>query len=385
MQIDKYLENISDEAPCGEYLKYDRIYDDIREAKREDDPRLPQGVWKTELKKANWKKVIELCDKTLLSKSKDLQILAWYAEAKSSLNGWEGMYEGLELFLSLCNKFWENIYPLIDGDDYDYRMAPIVSLITRLSDISLLIPVTPVIDDEGNSYRLADWIEARHNSKITQNGAQSFSSLHEAIATTDDKFLIITEHFLQKIIDVIERLNSFLNDKAPNDAPSFATLKTNINEVAVIMNTAIEERGLTKWQINDDTYSFDQPNVENIATEDEDLAKNEEYVPHEEPQRNESSSGGDPLAKATLDQAFAALRQISMFIEQKDPLNPAPSFINVALELKDKTFAEIMSIQSKDGEPIVLSISKIFNAIKENQPPAFDKSIFDEKNDQQPQ
>ena len=33
MQIDKYLENISDEALCDEYLKYDRIYDDIREPK----------------------------------------------------------------------------------------------------------------------------------------------------------------------------------------------------------------------------------------------------------------------------------------------------------------------------------------------------------------
>lgn len=379
MQIDKYLENISDDAPCGEYLKYDKIYDDIREAKREDDPRLPQGVWKTELKKANWKKVIDLCDNVLQTKSKDLQILAWYAEAMSSLNGWEGMYDGLELFLSVCDKFWENIYPLVDGDDYDYRMAPIVSLITRLSDISLLIPVTQAVDDDGNAYRLADWIEARHNSKITQNGAQSFSSLHEAIATTDDKFLITTEHFLQKIINVLERLNNFLNDKASNDAPSFATLRTNINEVAVIMNTAIEERGLTKWQIDDDTYSFEKPKHEEVAQNNEDFSYEEEYSSYDEPQRDESSSGGDPLSQATLDQAFAALKQISMFIEQKDPLNPAPSFINVALQLKDKSFAEIMSIQSKDGEPIVLSISKIFNALKENQPPAFDKSIFDEK------
>jgi len=272
MQIDKYLENISDDAPCGEYLKYDKIYDDIREAKREDDPRLPQGVWKTELKKANWKKVIDLCDNVLQTKSKDLQILAWYAEATSSLNGWEGMYDGLELFLSVCDKFWENIYPLVDGDDYDYRMAPIVSLITRLSDISLLIPVTQAVDDDGNAYRLADWIEARHNSKITQNGAQSFSSLHEAIATTDDKFLITTEHFLQKIINVLERLNKFLNDKSSNDAPSFATLRTNINEVAVIMNTAIEERGLTKWQIDDDTYSFEKPKHEEVAPNDEDFS-----------------------------------------------------------------------------------------------------------------
>ena len=77
--------------------------------------------------------------------------------------------------------------------------------------------------------------------------------------------------------------------------------------------------------------------------------------------------------------AFAALQQIASFIEQKEPQSPVVMLIRMALFLRNKTFADIMSLQTKEGEPLVLCLAKMHNAINGNQSPKFDKSIFDEE------
>src|ERR1700722_6866094 len=69
--IEKLLSPISAEHPAGESLRYDGTYDKVRDARREDDASLPQGVWKTELRKADWHVVESLCTEALETRSKD--------------------------------------------------------------------------------------------------------------------------------------------------------------------------------------------------------------------------------------------------------------------------------------------------------------------------
>ena len=54
VDLEKLLTPISAEQPAGEPLSYEGTYDRIQAARREDDPRLSQGIYKTELKRANW-------------------------------------------------------------------------------------------------------------------------------------------------------------------------------------------------------------------------------------------------------------------------------------------------------------------------------------------
>lgn len=368
--ITDFLNVISDTSECGEYLRYHQIYDDIREAKREDDSRLSQGVWKIELKKANWSKVTELCTDILKNKSKDLQIAAWLAEAYTATRTWEGMYDGISLIYALCDKFWENIYPAIEEDDFDYRLSPIISLISRMSDMSLFLPITNPQDDIENPRSLSDWIEARYNSKIANDANKEFITLHESLESTEDMFLITVEHHVQKIIKQIKQLDSFLNDKTHGESPSFSSLLTNLNDIAVILSNVISDRKLQRWDVDQDKYILNVPEPK----KEEAPHDNEEHIAEVE----ESSQDEDPLSKATLDQAFAALYQISVFIEKHDPQSPVATLIKLALFLRNKTFTELMGMQTKDGEPVVMCISKLYNSLNDVQSPKFDKSIFDE-------
>ena len=60
LNIEALLAPISDDNPCGEDLTFQPLLDDSKEARRQDDPSLDQGEWKTEIKAADWNKVKDL-------------------------------------------------------------------------------------------------------------------------------------------------------------------------------------------------------------------------------------------------------------------------------------------------------------------------------------
>jgi type VI secretion system protein ImpA len=81
-------------APAGRDLRYEGLYDRVREARREDDASLPQGIWKAPLKRADWAEVSTLCEQALTHESKDLQLAAWLLEAWLAVHGFRGLSWG---------------------------------------------------------------------------------------------------------------------------------------------------------------------------------------------------------------------------------------------------------------------------------------------------
>ena len=126
IKIDDFLIPISSEKECGEYLRYDFVYDQIIELRREDDAELSQGIWQIETKKANWPEVQRICSDLLLKKTKDLQIAMWLLESLTALYGFSGLNDGLMLVQALSERFWDNIYPPIDSVNKSTirRMSP---------------------------------------------------------------------------------------------------------------------------------------------------------------------------------------------------------------------------------------------------------------------
>ena len=131
LDLDKLLTPISGDNPAGEFLRYEGTYDRIQEARKEDAD-LPQGVWERELKKADWNEVRDVCLEALESRSKDLQIGIWLLESLLHLYGFSGVGDGLRVLLGLCERFWDHLYPEIDGDDLEARVSPIVSMNEKL-------------------------------------------------------------------------------------------------------------------------------------------------------------------------------------------------------------------------------------------------------------
>ncbi len=60
IDLERLLNPISVEHPAGESLRYEGTYDQVRAARREDDAELSQGIYVTDLKRADWPAALAL-------------------------------------------------------------------------------------------------------------------------------------------------------------------------------------------------------------------------------------------------------------------------------------------------------------------------------------
>lgn len=152
------LAPITGPSPAGAPLRYDRTYDLIREARREDDPSLPQGEWAHRLKVADFAQVERLCSEALATRSKDLRIAGWLAEAWARTRGPAGAARGLRLFAALIERFWASAFPSLEDDGEEAR----ASLADWLDDtLSLALRRAPLGGPSQQPLRFEDWQRAQ--------------------------------------------------------------------------------------------------------------------------------------------------------------------------------------------------------------------------------
>src|SRR5437016_5699168 len=119
---DDLLNPIEGENPSGANMRYSPVFDKIKEARRVDDD-APQGDWQRDRKAADYKAVLKLATETLATKTKDLQLAAWMAEALLRTEGFSGLRQGLDLIRGLIAGFWDTLYPEVEDGEMDLRAA----------------------------------------------------------------------------------------------------------------------------------------------------------------------------------------------------------------------------------------------------------------------
>jgi len=152
---DDLLNPIEGPNPSGANLRYDPVYDKIKEARREE-VQPPPGMTESDRKVPDNPQVIKLTTELLTSKSKDLQIAAWLTEASLKQRGFAGLKDGLGLCAGLVEKFWDTLYPEIEDGDVESRGAPLGFVGTKLD-----IPVKLVPMVEKLRYGLLDHQQSR--------------------------------------------------------------------------------------------------------------------------------------------------------------------------------------------------------------------------------
>ncbi|OJH42022.1 type VI secretion system protein TssA [Cystobacter ferrugineus] len=163
--LEPLLGPISPDAPSGRSLRYEPLYEQIREARREDDPTLPQGIWQASLKRANWAQVAELCQQALAHESKDLQLAAWLTEAWGIQQGFPGVERGLRLTTALVERFWDSLWPALEEGDEEARLAPLAWLDDKLPLVLARVPIVRTRAPGAVSHDFADWQRILHHEK----------------------------------------------------------------------------------------------------------------------------------------------------------------------------------------------------------------------------
>lgn len=227
-----FLQPISEDQPCGEYLRYDPVYDELRELRRVEESE--SGIWDPlEPRSADWAQVKSVCEDVLTKRSKDLQIAFWRTEALIYLESLAGASKGLDSIVELMETFWESLYPEIDKEedppDLDFRLAP---LRQAARDLPVLFTRIAISAPAGGApaLSLGGYVSAQRNDG---SGELNPEVARQSFAATNPEWLKglieaadATKASLKRVEDVCEQHCGY-------DAPSFSETKgilSNIQE-----------------------------------------------------------------------------------------------------------------------------------------------------------
>ena len=166
--IAQLLTPINTAKVCGEDISFSSEVDEIVKARLADDPTLEQGDWVVALKEADWPFVATRCAALIESRSKDLRLAVWLAEAHAKTRSFRGLGDGFALLAGLCSRFWDGLHPAIEDGDIEQRVGNLYWLLSRTPQLVKEIAVT-----EDGSVSMASFDAARQRIN-----AASAAALH---------------------------------------------------------------------------------------------------------------------------------------------------------------------------------------------------------------
>jgi type VI secretion system protein ImpA len=247
IDIEGLLSPIAGDNPAGESLQYTPVYDQIKEARRAEDP-LSQGDWQRELKTADWDEVVRLATDALANKTKDLQICAWLTEAIARNDGFRGLRDGLLLASGLHERFWDNVYPEIEDGDLEAR-ANALALLDRQAAAAIRdAPIT-----RSPAFSFLQWEMVKDGGAPVADGAppspdgappvtlEVFQKARNASrrAFYEELWTVVGECWA-----AFQSLDRVMDEKFGRQTPGLGELKTTLDKIRDWADKTVKEKRL---------------------------------------------------------------------------------------------------------------------------------------------
>ncbi len=339
--FDGLLEPVPGPLPAGESLRWGPIHAAIEEARREEDEDLPQGVWRRDVKRADWDQVVELCREALALKSKDLQVACWLVDGAIRLHGPAAGAGALDFLATLVATWWDELYPAHDGDVDSPRFAPLIWLDGALAQWLAAYPIATAETEDGvtalswSDHAAACRREAAGRAGKPAKAGRSwptiagFDALADRTARDHLDRLATAGPALDRATVALEERLALL---AGEQAPSFGRLRAVIRDVASLLQPILARRPPAVAPVPA------QPVTPFAAT----IAKVSAAM----------SLKPAPLATASLvdrEQAYRALADIAAYLRRVEPHSPTPFLIERAIRWGGMTLPDVLADVSRRG------------------------------------
>jgi type VI secretion system protein ImpA len=239
LQTSELLQPIAADRPGGEDIRYDPLFEQIKQARTEEDE-LPTGDWSRQRKTADWPLVVKLSTQALTKRSKDLQIAAWLTEALLKREDFAGLRAGIELLNALLTDFWDHLHPTIEDDDLEFRASPLGWLGRYMAPAVRQAPLN------ASGHHLLDYRDARKlgyeadaDTAETRRARQDYidsgrptqEAWDEAFDATPKSYYKALVADIDGCLVALEALEATGAGKFGGDAPHYAPLRDAILEV----------------------------------------------------------------------------------------------------------------------------------------------------------
>jgi type VI secretion system protein ImpA len=354
VDLDTLLAPLEGASPCGEDMLFSVEFDAIQEARRFDDPSLDQGEWVTEVKEADWGFVVERTTALLRTRTKDLRLAAWLAEALAMREGVSGLAQGYALLGGLVERYWNEVHPLPEGDDTEYRLGNVSWLAGRTAD---LLRGMTVVEGSGRSYTALDWDVATqvaqaikrdpdHAADIAR-GKPSVDEIDTSRRLTPAPFYRTLLADLKAFEAAMLALERALDERAGNDAPSFRQAKDAYEFVYGLAERFGRDVGAVVPNVP--TVAEPQPQqAPHGAERAEPTFKTPISTQDEPPIMPVSQPVRVPGAIQSRADAVAQLRAVARFLRATEPHSPAAYLADKAAEWADMPLHQWLAAVVKD-------------------------------------
>lgn len=355
--IEDLLKPISEESPCGPYLKRDPVINRLKEL-RVIVADISSGLWKTKAKQGDTvAESIKIAEEFLATTSKDLFAATYYTEALIKKYGFFGLEHGLSVIYGLCEIYWEKFNPDLTEDQAPMRMTAFKLLNTILSDRLALIPIITTADNK--SWTVYDILKKEKGHEPTKIKNQIIAELsresHESLNEFKEK--------IQNSIKIFDTLANRTHDLDlllhTEEGPNFTKHNESLGIVLDLINAALNPTAsdAAKADIAADTITTTEQRSDTqvLGMTDNTLGS------------IKTDLSGNPLK--SIQDAYQMIDKINEFLLKNDTHSPCPALIKRAIEWRKKDiyelYADIFSSISRPEELFTLLAIK-----PKPQPPA---------------
>lgn len=330
------LAPIPGENPSGVSLRYDTTYREIITARQADD-HLEQGAWKRERKLPEWPRVVALATEALATRSKDLQVGAWLAEALAQLHGFAGMRDGLRLVRGLQLDFWDTLHPEIDDGALDARANSLTWLDRQLSLVARGLALT---DGAGGArYSFSDWEDARRfdipenlddlgtaelerinqiRMRAADEGKVNSEQWRAARDTTGRAFYEATFAALDECWAELQALDATTDELFGDQSPGLHALRRTLEDVRVVVGKIVAAKREAE---PDDAADF----VDVGPAPEAEAGASAAAVTQRAPRPRVASA-------AAREEAFRMLAEAAGYFREAEPHSPVPYLVERAIK-----------------------------------------------------
>lgn len=361
IELESLLGPISEDSPAGEDIRADRTSNsafyqikDARERARNAERNIMLDEENRNTAIEEWRNILKLAPAILQDKSKDLEVCAWYIEGLVRLEGYAGLRDGMKLAAELASRYWDNIFPIPDEDDYEdvreTRAAPFAGLNGEGRDGTLIQPIRDVpITEEHELGPYAYWqyqqaieIQKVHDDDARQERIESagvsIDLFDRAMNDSSATFCLNLVEDLEGAIAAFEELGTVFDEKAGEFSPPSSNIRNNLKEIL----------GAIKHKASD-----------KLASSEPEVSEEGEPVEGGAPAQAQSGGAGASLAPGmniadavlkSREDAFKQLLKLSDYFRKTEPHSPVSYALEKAVRWGRMPLHELMGELLMDSQ-----------------------------------
>ena len=334
LDIEKYLAEISADAPCGDNLEYDAVFMAMEnEAKGTPERQVGGNIEPAE--PPNWKNLRKMILE-LLERTKDLRLLVELARTDLNMEGLSGFRDSLSLLRQSLENYWETIHPQLDPDDDNDPIIRVNILMVLCDRDSFLLPFlnAPLVESRmAGRFSLRD-VQLATGKMPAPAGqaAPQLSMIEGAFSEVSAESISATQMTLKDILGDLNGIENVLTRQiGVENAPSFGPIRDLLKEALQFVERQIQSPGSDKEAASEEV----EIGIDSLGVLDGGGAKKPTSGP----------IGGINSRKDVV----RALELICEYYAANEPSSPVPLLARRAKRLVTMDFMEIIQDLAPGG------------------------------------